>query len=108
MVLRISFEAVTGLRNIRTPAACPCIMGSDWSVAFGYGTSWGQADGLPSLNLISSEGIEDKNGTLWIALADAGLVRIENRKIVKVYTERDGLPGSPLSFVTGRNHQSSV
>lgn len=79
----------------------PCPHAPTSVACLGYGTAWGPAEGLPSANLAASEGIEDKDGTLWIALAEDGLVRIENRKIVKVYTERDGLPGSPVSFVTG-------
>ncbi len=59
------------------------------------------ADGLPSANLTFKGGIEDRNGTLWLSTADAGLIRIENDRIVKIYTERDGLPGNPVTLTSG-------
>lgn len=60
-----------------------------------------RADGLPSVNLTFKGGVEDRNGMLWLSTTDAGLVRIENDRIVKIYTERDGLPGSPVALTEG-------
>jgi len=78
----------------------PCARDPDNIRCLGYGTSWTVANGLPSVNLAASDGVADKNGALWIALADR-LAKTEKGKVVRVYTERDGLPGSPIAFVTG-------
>src|ERR1700730_4201548 len=80
----------------------PCPRVGDHIVCVGYGSEgWGEADGLPSLNRVGGDGIDDGRGVLWMAMTDGGLVRIEKGKVVRVFTERDGLPGSPVLFVTG-------
>jgi len=60
------------------------------------------ADGLPSANLTFEGVVEDRNGTLWLSATDTGLIRIENDKILKIYTERDGLPGNPVTLTAGK------
>ena len=55
-------------------------------------TTWTRRDGLPSLSI--SNVVEDQHGTLWVATLDAGLVRIENDRVVKVYSPRNNLPGN--------------
>lgn len=62
-----------------------------------------RAHGLPSQRLAGGSGIETRDGVLWLGILDEGLVRIENDKVVKIYTERDGLPGSPV-LLTGGAH----
>lgn len=81
-----------------------CIYGFDEIGSNVYGTKliWTMADGLPSLNLTGlSSCVLDRNGVFWMGLYDGGLVRIENDRIVKIYTERDGLPGEPFLVVPG-------
>lgn len=69
---------------------------------YGSKINWTKADGLPSLSLTGrSNAVLDRNGVLWIGLYDAGLVRIENNRIVKIYTEQDGLPGKPFLVAAG-------
>jgi signal transduction histidine kinase/ligand-binding sensor domain-containing protein len=95
-----SWKDQTGVPKESRRVACPRI--EDRIVCVGYGSEgWGKADGLPSLNRAGGDGIEDGRGALWMAMTDGGLVKIENGKIVRVLTERDGLPGSPILFVTG-------
>lgn len=86
------------LRNENRRVSCPHIGGR--IRCLGYG-SWGTADGLPSLNRIGGDGIDDGHGALWLATTDPALVKIEHRKVAKVFTQRDGLPGTPIVFVTG-------
>ncbi|HYW71717.1 MAG TPA: two-component regulator propeller domain-containing protein [Pyrinomonadaceae bacterium] len=78
----------------------PCIHANDRLHCLGYG-EWGVAEGMPSLDRISGDGVDDGHGTLWIATRDPALVRVEQAKIVRVYRQGDGLPGRPLGFVTG-------
>jgi signal transduction histidine kinase/ligand-binding sensor domain-containing protein len=79
----------------------PCPNNSEHIFCLGYGaTGWTEADGLPSLHMVGNNAIEDRHGALWMVL-DTGLVKIENGTVARVYTERDGLPGSPILFVTG-------
>ena len=60
---------------------------------------WTRGDGLPSLNIQSVA--EDQHGALWIVTRDAGLVRIENGKIVKLYPYGGGLLTPWSSFISG-------
>jgi signal transduction histidine kinase/ligand-binding sensor domain-containing protein len=48
------------------------------------------SNGLPSLRISSID--EDRDGTLWMATEDSGLVKVRDGKIIKVYTQNDGLP----------------
>jgi signal transduction histidine kinase/ligand-binding sensor domain-containing protein len=86
------------LRNENRRVSCPHV--GERIRCLGYG-SWGTADGLPSLNRIGGDGIDDGHGALWLATTDPALVKIEHRKVAKVFTQRDGLPGTPIVFVTG-------
>src|SRR5262245_57935279 len=53
-------------------------------------TTLNLSNGLPSLHITKVD--EDQYGNLWVATEDAGLVKVQNGKAVKVYTQRDGLP----------------
>lgn len=60
------------------------------------------SDGFPNLRLtFFYNSAQDTNGALWVAAADAGLVRIENGKVVRAYAKSDGLPAFPVRIVTG-------
>ncbi len=84
----------------------PCPHGDTQVVCISYGGGgWTLDDGLPSINLAGNVAAEDGRGGLWMAFTDVGLVKIENGKVVRVYTERDGLPGNPLRLVTGAHLQ---
>jgi signal transduction histidine kinase/streptogramin lyase len=67
--------------------------------AHGRLTSWTRQDGLPSLNIHPVA--EDQHGTIWVATRDAGLARIKDGKVVKVYTGSDGLPSNLMWFISG-------
>lgn len=80
----------------------PCWHNVDGIECLSYGRAgWSLADGLPSLNLIGNGAVEDGRGGLWMIFAEGGLVKIEGGRVSQVYTERNGLPGSPLRMVTG-------
>ena len=58
--------------------------------------------GFPNSQLIFFyDSAQDTAGALWIATADAGLVKIENGKMVRAFTKRDGLPDFPIRTITG-------
>ena len=79
--------------------ACPRT--AEGIICVGYRSEgWNKSDGLPSLNRAGGDGIDDGRGALWIA-TDGGLVKIEQDKVVRVFTQRDGFPGNPILFVTG-------
>jgi signal transduction histidine kinase/ligand-binding sensor domain-containing protein len=84
----------------RASRRVPCGIGNDRVFCVGYG-EWGVADGLPSLQRVGADGVDDGHGTLWFATSDPALVRIEHNQVVRVYRESDGLPGRPILFVTG-------
>lgn len=89
--------------NASTPGVArrvPCPHTGDRLSCLGYG-SWGLADGLPSLDRISPDAVDDGHGALWLATNDPALIKIEHGKITRVYRERDGLPGRPIIFITG-------
>ena len=44
---------------------------------------------------------QEANGSVWLLTADGKLARAENGRVTRVYDERDGLPKSPLYFMTG-------
>jgi len=84
----------------RAARRVPCIRANYRLHCLGYG-EWGVADGLPSLERVGGDGVDDGHGALWIGLSDPALVRIEHNKVVRIYRQGDGLPGRPLGFVTG-------
>ena len=63
----------------------------DALVVFAAGKVWNfsASDGLPSPRVHSVA--EDQQGTWWVS-TDAGIARIQEGKIIKVYSQRDGLP----------------
>jgi hypothetical protein len=58
-------------------------------------------DGLPISNTNIINSVQDADGTVWLLTKDAGLVHLENGKVVKVYTKQDGLPEIALRLVSG-------
>ena len=52
------------------------------------------SNGLPSLRIAMVR--MDEHSTAWVSTEDAGLIRIHDGKVVKVYTQRDGLPSDRL------------
>jgi ligand-binding sensor domain-containing protein len=38
----------------------------------------------------------DEHGTWWVTTEDAGLIKIRDGKVAKVYSQRDGLPSNRL------------
>ncbi len=93
-------ENRSGIRKENRRVACP--RSGDRIICTGYGSDgWGAAEGLPNLNRVGGDAIDDGSGALWMAMTDGGLVKIENGKVARVFTERDGLPGSPMLFVSG-------
>jgi signal transduction histidine kinase/ligand-binding sensor domain-containing protein len=69
-------------------------------------TSWAPKDGLPSLDIHAIA--EDQRGDVWVATRDAGLARIQDGKVVKVYTAGDGLPNNLLWFIFGAELKLAV
>src|SRR6185369_17292784 len=89
--------------NDSTPRAAqrvPCSRNGERLSCLAYG-SWSVADGLPSLDRVSPDAVDDGHGALWLATSDPALVRIEHGKVTKIYREHDGLPGRPVIFITG-------
>jgi signal transduction histidine kinase/ligand-binding sensor domain-containing protein len=84
----------------RASRRVPCGIANERLFCVGYG-EWAVADGLPSLQRVGADGVDDGHGTLWIATSDPALVSIEHNRVVRVYRESDGLPGRPVLFVTG-------
>jgi signal transduction histidine kinase/ligand-binding sensor domain-containing protein len=65
-------------------------------VSRGKLTTLGLSNGLPSLkvSLIS----EDPPGTWWMATEDAGVLKFRDGKVVKRFTQQDGLPRDRVAF----------
>jgi ligand-binding sensor domain-containing protein len=55
--------------------------------------------GLPSMNIHAVA--EDRHGDVWAATRDAGLVRIKDGKVAKIYGASDGLPSNLMWFISG-------
>ncbi len=55
--------------------------------------------GLPSLNIHAVA--EDRQGDIWVATRDAGLIRIKDGKVARVYGASDGLPTNLIWFISG-------
>jgi signal transduction histidine kinase/streptogramin lyase len=55
-------------------------------------TTLGLSNGLPSLRINQVD--EDQHGAWWVATEDAGLVEFYDGKVVKHYTQADGLPNN--------------
>jgi len=62
-------------------------------------TTFGLSNGLPSLRITSVK--EEPQGTWWFATEDAGVVKLRDGKIVKRYTQQDGLLSDRVSFGPG-------
>ncbi len=69
---------------------------SFYRFARGRLTRW---TGLPSLNIHAVA--EDRQGDIWVATRDAGLIRIKNGKVARVYGASDGLPSNLMWFISG-------
>jgi signal transduction histidine kinase/ligand-binding sensor domain-containing protein len=55
--------------------------------------------GLPSLDIHAVA--EDRHGDVWAATRDAGLLRIKDGKVARVYGASDGLPSNLMWFISG-------
>jgi signal transduction histidine kinase/ligand-binding sensor domain-containing protein len=55
--------------------------------------------GLPSLNIHAAA--EGRQGDIWMATRDAGLIRIKDGKVAQVYGASDGLPTNLMWFLSG-------
>jgi signal transduction histidine kinase/ligand-binding sensor domain-containing protein len=64
---------------------------------------WTRRDGLPSLDVRSVA--QDEHGALWVITRDAGVVRIEGGRVVKVYKYGPGLPTAWSWFISGPKMQ---
>ena len=53
----------------------------------------------PQVDLASAA--QEVNGNVWLITADGRVARAENGRVTAVFDERDGLPKSPLYFMTG-------
>ena len=61
--------------------------------------SWTPADFPPGL--IFKPPVQDRQGNIWFGFDD-GLVKIENGRVVKTYTMKNGLPGKQTQLVYGQ------
>ncbi len=88
----------------RRPVPCTLdIRGKATCVVNGGIQTWTQSDGWPDTYLMGM--VRDPRGpseTLWASLKNYGLGKIENGRLVKIYTGSDGLPGILLRFVSHR------
>ncbi len=57
------------------------------------------SDGSPQVKFVSAA--QEANGIVWLITADGRVARAENGRITGIFDERDGLPKSPLYFMTG-------
>ena len=57
-------------------------------------------EGLSSL--IARTVIEGRDGTIWIGTQGGGLNRVRDRRVVSVYTVRDGVPGDTVTALLER------
>jgi len=55
-------------------------------------TTLNLSNGLPTLRITKVD--EDQYGNWWVSTEDAGLVKVQDGRVVKVYTQRDGLPSN--------------
>jgi len=92
----------------RESQSVPCYAFGGRIICMGYGPGWTLADGMPSVDQPGRDAIQDTHGALWIVVGDRrALVKVENGRVAKVYTEGEGLMGRPLLFVVGA-HTSCV
>lgn len=61
---------------------------------------WTLAAGPSTLKLMPGSTVT-RNGTIWIPIENLGVVQLEPGKSPRVYTEKDGLPGTPIILSTG-------
>lgn len=62
-------------------------------------TTLGSTNGLPTLRINHID--EDQHGNWWLATEDAGLLKVRGGKVVKTFTQRDGLPTNCLRIRAG-------
>lgn len=56
----------------------------------------------PQSHVVRVDAVEDHNGVLWVVFREESLLKVEQGKVTRVYTSRDGLPGRPLLVVSGQ------
>jgi signal transduction histidine kinase/ligand-binding sensor domain-containing protein len=62
-------------------------------------TTLTHSSGLPRSHIYSVD--EDQNGNWWLATEEEGLVKMRDGKVVKTYTEREGLPRNKVEVGPG-------
>jgi signal transduction histidine kinase/ligand-binding sensor domain-containing protein len=90
------------------PPLLPCTWDSQMNTAClvdGQMRRWSLAGGLP--DMILSGLARDQRGMIWASFEKHGLGRIEDGRLVKVYTTRDGLPGNRVKVVSGQRQQKA-
>jgi signal transduction histidine kinase/ligand-binding sensor domain-containing protein len=58
-------------------------------------TTLGLSNGLPSLRINHVD--QDQHGNSWLATEDAGLVKMRDGKVLKIYTTQDGMPSNTVN-----------
>ena len=94
-------EAMLGFTREVQPF--PCYPAPHEMVCFVQGRmeSFSRQMGLPDRQLLILSAAQEPSGAIWLVTAESGLVKIEQGRVTKIYSERDGLPGQPLELVTG-------
>jgi len=90
------------------PPLLPCTWDPQMKTAClvdGQMRMWSLADELP--DMILSGLARDQRGMIWASFEKHGLGRIEDGRLVKVYTTRDGLPGNRVKVVGGQRQQKA-
>jgi signal transduction histidine kinase/ligand-binding sensor domain-containing protein len=62
------------------------------------------SNGLPTVAINKVD--EDRHGSLWLATEDSGLIQARDGQIVKVYTQKDGLPRNRIRPIPGFYEQT--
>jgi signal transduction histidine kinase/ligand-binding sensor domain-containing protein len=71
-----------------------------WCLLPGSRKEWTLNLDPSSLKMVPGSAI-DQNGTLWLPVANVGLVRIDEGQEPRVYNETNGLPGKPVVLTPG-------
>jgi signal transduction histidine kinase/ligand-binding sensor domain-containing protein len=64
----------------------------------GTATTLNSSNGLPRATINQVD--EDQRGNCWLA-TDAGLVKVRDGKVLRIYTQRDGLPRNSVNAIPG-------
>jgi len=74
-------------------------------------TTLSRSNGLPSLRVNQVD--EDQYGTWWVATEDAGLAKVRDGKVIKTFSQRNGLPSNRVAktattVIACQDHQGNV